>query len=239
MRMRHAARIASLGALASAALCAGALAPAAQAAGFGVAKFEAGTCNGNEAEVKDCEYTSPPSAFYTQAAGHPPWGLTGVELAHTGTEGSRVPNRSAAEAPPRRCPPGSGCRPADARNLHTETVRSENLQMPGRQRSGLRRTGSRRRTAGARQHAPHAERASLQPGPGSRAAALFGVEVEGVPPLVEASSCSWKATSAGRKNQHWKPGGFPLATSTSTSKSTNIPSEVAVKVLALPVAKRR
>ncbi len=66
-------------------------APAAQAAGFGVAKFEAGTCNGNEAEVKSCEYTSPHSVFYTQAAGHPPWGLTGVELAHEGSGSGRVP----------------------------------------------------------------------------------------------------------------------------------------------------
>jgi hypothetical protein len=58
------------------------LAPTAQAA-FGVAKWEAGTCEGTEATVKNCEYTSPPSAFYTHAAGHPPWGLTGFELNHS------------------------------------------------------------------------------------------------------------------------------------------------------------
>ena len=88
--MRHAARCVTLGALASAVLFVGGLTPAAQAA-FGVAKFEAGTCNGNMAQVKACEYTSPPSAFFTQAAGHPPWGLTGFELAHTGSGGGRVP----------------------------------------------------------------------------------------------------------------------------------------------------
>jgi hypothetical protein len=51
-------------------------APAAQAA-FGVveSRFEAGTCN-----VRNCEYTSPTSAFYTQAAGHPEWGITSFEL---------------------------------------------------------------------------------------------------------------------------------------------------------------
>lgn len=63
-------------------LCLAAAAPAAQA-GFGIAKFEAGTCNGTAAQVKSCEYVSPHSAFFTQAAGHPPWGLTGFEMNHT------------------------------------------------------------------------------------------------------------------------------------------------------------
>jgi hypothetical protein len=64
---------------------AAALAPAAHAAGsLGIAKWEAGTCNGSETEVKECTYSSPHSAFYTQAAGHPPWGLTGFELASSG-----------------------------------------------------------------------------------------------------------------------------------------------------------
>ena len=51
-------------------------APAAQAA-FGVteAGFEAGTC-----KVRTCEYSSPTSDFFTQAAGHPAWGITSVEL---------------------------------------------------------------------------------------------------------------------------------------------------------------
>jgi hypothetical protein len=62
-------------------------APAAQAS-FGVteAKFEAGTCVN-----AGCEYSSPPSEFFTQAAGHPPWGLTAFELNHTGSGSSRRP----------------------------------------------------------------------------------------------------------------------------------------------------
>jgi hypothetical protein len=54
----------------------GALAGVAHAE-FGVTEgnFEAGTCN-----VRGCEYSSPTSAFYTQAAGHPEWGITGFEL---------------------------------------------------------------------------------------------------------------------------------------------------------------
>ena len=65
-----------LGVLAIAALFATALVPAAQAS-FGVTEpnFEAGTCN-----VRTCVYTSPESEFYTQAAGHPEWGITTFEL---------------------------------------------------------------------------------------------------------------------------------------------------------------
>ncbi len=53
-------------------------APAAQAE-FGVAKFEAGTCN-TDTLLEECSYTAPESQFYTQAAGHPPIGLTGFEV---------------------------------------------------------------------------------------------------------------------------------------------------------------
>jgi hypothetical protein len=62
-------------------------APAAQAS-FGVTQpnWEAGTCN-----ARNCEYSNPPSAFYTQAAGHPEWGITSFELNHTGSGGSRTP----------------------------------------------------------------------------------------------------------------------------------------------------
>lgn len=51
--------------------------PSGALASFGVteANFEAGTCI-----VSTCEYSSPPSELYTQAAGHPPFGITGFEL---------------------------------------------------------------------------------------------------------------------------------------------------------------
>jgi hypothetical protein len=93
--MRHAARIATLGALASVALFAGALAPAAQAS-FGSESFEAGTC----LEIS-CKYTSPSSAFYTQAAGHPPWGITKFELNHSGSKVEGAPlKRIRVDVPP-------------------------------------------------------------------------------------------------------------------------------------------
>ncbi|HYM45618.1 MAG TPA: hypothetical protein VES65_05590 [Solirubrobacteraceae bacterium] len=56
-----------------------ALAPVAHAA-FGVseANFEAGTCNVNSCTYEGVEANH--SEAFTQAAGHPPWGLTGFEL---------------------------------------------------------------------------------------------------------------------------------------------------------------
>lgn len=76
--MRHAARIGSLVALATLALVAATFAPAAHAA-FGVTEsnFEAGTCI-----VSSCTYASPKGDFYTQSAGHPPFGITTFEVNH-------------------------------------------------------------------------------------------------------------------------------------------------------------
>ncbi|MFZ1926050.1 MAG: hypothetical protein WAU42_07895 [Solirubrobacteraceae bacterium] len=51
-------------------------APAAQA-GFGIKTFEAGTC---KTDTPECTYTAPESQFFTQAAGHPPLGITGFEV---------------------------------------------------------------------------------------------------------------------------------------------------------------
>ncbi len=72
-------------------------APAAQAS-FGVteANFEAGTCF-----ETSCTYSSPHSAFYTQSAGHPPWGITKFELNHSGNnvEGAAL-KRIRVDVPP-------------------------------------------------------------------------------------------------------------------------------------------
>lgn len=54
--------------------------PAAQA-GFGIAKWEAGTCN---SEVPECNYGRPESQFFTQVAGHPQYGITDFELNNSG-----------------------------------------------------------------------------------------------------------------------------------------------------------
>lgn len=61
-----------------AAMLCGAFAASASAAGegFGIAKFEAGTCTENGlAESEECTYSTP-SKFYTQSSGHPNYGIT-------------------------------------------------------------------------------------------------------------------------------------------------------------------
>jgi hypothetical protein len=55
-------------------------APAADAA-FGVSKWEAGTC---KVDTPKCTYSSDKSQFFTQAAGHPPVGLTDFVFNTTG-----------------------------------------------------------------------------------------------------------------------------------------------------------
>jgi hypothetical protein len=86
--MTHAARRASLGTLLVCGLVTLALmaasVPVAQA-GFGIASWEAGTC---KTDVPECLYTSPEPQFYTQAAGHPPLGITAFEV---NTEGLGKP----------------------------------------------------------------------------------------------------------------------------------------------------
>jgi hypothetical protein len=51
-------------------------APVAQAE-FGIKTFEAGTC---KTDTPECTYSAPESQFFTQAAGHPPLGITGFEV---------------------------------------------------------------------------------------------------------------------------------------------------------------
>ncbi len=66
---RRAGSLGSLGGLVAVALLL-VLAPAARA-GFGVSKWEAGTCT-----VSICNYSSPEAEFYTQTAGRPDFGIT-------------------------------------------------------------------------------------------------------------------------------------------------------------------
>lgn len=69
----------SLGALAALSLlmlCAAFAATPAGAA-FGINKWEAGTC---ASDLPECTYGSPKAQFFTQAAGHPPAGLTDFEV---------------------------------------------------------------------------------------------------------------------------------------------------------------
>ncbi len=118
-----------------------AFAPGANAAGFGVASFEAGTCNGKtEAEAESCKYSSPESVFYTQAAGHPPFGLTGFEVAHTGEGENRRPTGEPLKRLRVDVPPGLAADPVSAGLLPSCPVRKRTETVPGRQQSWLHHT---------------------------------------------------------------------------------------------------
>jgi hypothetical protein len=67
-----------------------ALAPSALA-GFGVSKWEAGTCTAAECTV------SNESEFYTQAAGHPPYGITDFRFNTKGASGFEEPEGNVKE----------------------------------------------------------------------------------------------------------------------------------------------
>jgi hypothetical protein len=66
-------------------------------ASFGVteANFEAGTCT-----TSSCTYSSPSADFYTQAAGHPEWGITSFELNHSGAQPEGQLKRIRVDVPP-------------------------------------------------------------------------------------------------------------------------------------------
>jgi hypothetical protein len=73
-------------------------ASAAQAA-FGPASFEAGTCVNTTCSYASIEHDK--GEAFTQAAGHPPWGITKFELNHSGNnvEGAAL-KRIRVEVPP-------------------------------------------------------------------------------------------------------------------------------------------
>jgi len=94
------AKAASLAAGGLVLLCCALIAPAAARAAFGVTEsnFEAGTCKTAE---PNCTYASPHSDFYTQAAGHPAWGITTFELNHSGNNVEGAPlKRIRVDVPP-------------------------------------------------------------------------------------------------------------------------------------------
>jgi hypothetical protein len=233
--MRKAVRFAMLGALSSVALFAMVLAPAAQAAGFGIekGKFEAGTCNGNETEVKSCEYTSPPSAFYTQAAGHPPWGLTGVELAHTGTGSSRVPTGAPLKRLRVDVPPGLAADPQTLKTcsrteFHEKACKPETeagfveleavVAVPLLGNTLLTLKGKVFNLA---------QEPNLP--------LLFGIEVEGVKPIVENVQLFLEGHVSSAKEPALEARGIPSGDYHEWFEIKNIPTEVEVEALGVPL----
>jgi hypothetical protein len=203
---------------------------------FGVSKWEAGTCNGSEAQVKSCEYASPHSAFYTQAAGHPPWGLTGFEVAHTGEGGSRVPEGEPLKrirvdvepglaADPQALPACSraefnakSCKPeTQAGFVELEAV----VTLP---------------VLGNRLLSLKGKVFNLGQEPGLPL--LFGIEVEGVEPLVESVQLFLEGHVSYAKEPALEARGLSSGDFHEWFEINNVPHEVPVEVMGiLPLTK--
>jgi hypothetical protein len=227
--MRQAARFAMLlGALASTVMFATVLAPAAQAAEFGVEKFEAGTCNGNETEVKSCEYTSPSSAFYTQAAGHPPWGLTGVELAHKGTGSGRVPTGAPLKRLRVDVPPGLAADPQTLATCTKTQFESNPKLCPVASEAGFVELEAVVEVLGARVLAPPltGKVYNLDQEPGLPL--LFGIAVEGTSPIVSAVHLILEGHVSSAKEPALAARGIPSGDFHEYFEINNIPPEVEV-----------
>jgi hypothetical protein len=184
--MTHAARRTSLLTLLGAALLVGILASAAHAAGtLGLGEWEAGTCNGSEAEVAvkaNCSYASEPSKFYTQAAGHPPWGLTGFKLAET-SPGSGIPAGQPLKRIRVDVPPGLAADPQVLNTCAKATFESSPKSCPADSKAGFVELKAYvelpvlPQTLTLKGNVYNLPQESGLP-------LLFGIDVEGVPPLV-------------------------------------------------------
>jgi hypothetical protein len=69
---------------------------ASSASAIGIANWEAGTCSTDATPVTECTYSSPQSSFYTQAAGHPNFGMTDFSV---GVQGGDQAKRVKVELP--------------------------------------------------------------------------------------------------------------------------------------------
>jgi hypothetical protein len=227
--MRSRARVGFAGLAVAAALALLALA-AASAYGWGAAKWEAGTCEGTEVTVKKCEYVSPPSEFFTQAAGHPPWGLTGFEVTHSGSGESRVPDgtlkRIRVDVPPglaadpqtlaacsRAEFKAHACNPLTTKAGFVELEAVVELPFP----------------LGNKVLALKGNVFNLDQEPGLPL--LFGIEVEGVEPLVEATQLYLEGHVSYATEETLKARGVPSGDFHEWFEINNIPPKVKVEVL--------
>ncbi|HLB20872.1 MAG TPA: hypothetical protein VK605_02100, partial [Solirubrobacteraceae bacterium] len=207
------------------------LAPDAHAAGsLSVAKWEAGTCTGSEVQVKECRYSSPHSAFYTQAAGHPPWGLTGFELSSSGG----VPTGSPVKRLRVDVPPGLA---ADPQALAV----CPRAQFEANSCSASTKAGFVELKAYV--EIPFTPQTltlkgnvyNLPQGPGLPL--LFGIDVEGVPPLVEDVHLLLEGHVSFAREDSLASRGVSSGDFHEWFEINNIPAEVGVKVGPLELAK--
>lgn len=207
------------------------LAPDANAAGsLGVAKWEAGTCTGSEAQVKECKCSSPHSDFYTQAAGHPPWGLTGFELTTSG----EAPTGSPVKRLRVDVPPGLA---ADPQALAVcSRAQFESNSCPASTKAGF--VGLK-----AYVEIPLAAKAltlegnvyNLPQEPGHPL--LFGIDVEGVKPLVEDVHLLLEGHVSYAHEDSLAARGITSGDFHEWFEINNIPTEVSVELLGLEIVK--
>jgi hypothetical protein len=178
-------------------LAAATIAPAAHAAGsIGLAEWEAGTCNGSENEAtaetevtkkSKCSYApeDPAADFYTQSAGHPPWGLTGFKLTQSGKE----PTGSAIKRIRVDVPPGLAADPQALETCERSTFEAEAKLCPAGSHAGFVELKAYLELSKVFPLLPDevltlkGKVYNLPQQPGHPL--MFGIDVEGVPPLVK------------------------------------------------------
>jgi hypothetical protein len=199
---------------------------------FGVKRWEAGTCNGSEAQVTSCEYTSPHSAFYTQAAGHPPWGLTGFELAHTGSGSERSPNGEPLKRLRVDVEPGLAANPQALPSCSRAQFKAKSCK-PETQVGFVELEAVVTLPLGNQVLTLKGKVFNLGEEPGLPL--LFGIEVEGVPPLVENVQLFLEGHVSYAKEPALEARGVPSGDFHEWFEINNIPHEVAVEVGGLPL----
>jgi hypothetical protein len=203
----------------------------AQAAGsLGVSVWEAGTCTGSEASVPtECKYSNP-NAFYTQAAGHPPWGLTGFELSNSGA----APNGSALKRLRVDVPPGLAADP-EALAVCTRAQFNAN-SCPASAKAGFVSLKAYVEIPVLPQTLTLKGNVyNLPQEPGLPL--VFGIDVEGVQPLTEDVHLLLEGHVSYAHEDVLAARGVPSGDFHEWFEINNIPTEVGIKVLGLEVDK--
>lgn len=207
-----------------------AFAPPARAAGsLGIAKWEAGTCNGSELEVKECKYSDPTSVFYTQSAGHPPWGLTSFELASTGEE----PHGSPLKRIRVDIPPGLAADPVTLPACEMSAFEA-NACLPGTEAGFVQLKAYVEIPLAAKDLTLEGNVYNLGQGPGLPL--LFGIDVKGIAPLVENVHLLLEGHVSYAGEAGLTARGVPSGDYHEWFEIKNIPQEVPIKVGPLPLA---
>ncbi len=208
------------------------VAPAAHAAGsLGVAKWEAGTCTGNEAQVKECKYSSPHSAFYTQAAGHPPWGLTGFELTTSGEAPTGSPVRRLRVD----VPPGLAADPQALAVCSRAQFDANTCPAPTKAGFVGLKAYVELPLGLSKALSLEGDVYNLPQEPGHPL--LFGIDVKGIPPLVKDVHLLLEGHVSYAHEDSLAARGVPSGDFHEWFEINNVPSEVEVEALGIPLSK--